>query len=1423
MIGYLRFVLRRRFAREPATSLLTVAGVALGAGSVVTVQVLTEGAVAAFDATVELLAGDADALVLGHGGKVDESLYPVVLGTEGVAWASPLLEGSVVARQAGEQDLRRRVPLYGVDLLSPVDGPLHPSSAGESPRSTPADGVQTPDRAHASSSDLLRAAASADLARTLGVGVGDTVEVARGPAWAPVALDRVLDATSLASAQGPLLIMDIADAQNTLGGADWISRVNVRFRPDVPADTVRRRLASRLDGRALVSSPGGQRAEARRLLSAFRVNLSALAFTSVFVGLFLVYGTTRASLARRRHETGLLRSLGATRSQVLGATLAEAGVLGVAGAALGVPLGYAVALANLDSVSGTVTDLYLLSAIRSLEVPPRVWLLALTGGVLGTIAGAAGPAAEVCLAPAADLLSDRRARVRWRSVSKTLWRAGWAVLALLLTWFAFGGHRWRHAGFVLAAGIMVWTALAAPAFVTGLCRLAGRSRGFGWRFALGGLPVRLHTSGVAVAGVAVAFAMLVGTTVMVGSFRDTFRAWLDATMQADVYVSGAAWTGATDQGGVHGDLLDQLRRLPGVAAVGRLRGFHGYADDLPVALRGIDARPIGTTGAPGATGMRYRDRMLLKEGDSETVVAELADGAVAVSEPLARRAGVGRGDSILVRTTSGAVRAAVAGVYYQYGTDRGSVSMDLATMETWFGPGAPHGVAIYLDRDRRAGAGSDGSSERARATTGTSNGASAGDGAGTSNGASAGDGAGTGNGASAGDGASVGGAQASVVQAVRQAAAPYPVVVRTHGALRADALRVFDQTFAVTLLLQAMALAVAAAGVALSLLVMAREEAWDTATCRALGATRGQVFRFHLGKGAGLAGIGGVLGAAGGGGLAAVLIYVTNRAYFGWTVQFGVPAFSLAQQCAFLLLTAVAASWWPAFRASGGGGAGARRSAMAAAVAALALAACSPPPESDSDPPGGPSALPDAVAEGWLAADPNYSWSFPDDHGPHFGYKTEWWYFTGVLSARPLAATGRPMSDVDAGASSDGDSGEGAPERDGKLREQVESSRGHVEIPRELGYQFTIFKIGLRPPGPDRDAHLPTSAPASRSRWTASSLLLGHMAVSDPAGDTHVFSEVLYRAGLLAPGEPTPTADPGSTADPTASADPSSTADPTPSSRPSSNPAALAGGPLLAGFGAAFGASGNASRVPIAWSRGPPGTSSPWRLDLQGAGFAIAGADDAAELALSLVVRPTRPVVFQGPNGYSRKSAEPGRASMYYSRPRLATTGTVQLGAMRYAVAGASWMDHEFSSEPLAPEQVGWDWLSLRMNNGVDVTVFQLRRSDGRTDYQAATLATSSDPPRHLPREEWSMAPGATWTSPATGATYPVEWTVALPGRIGRIVVRAAFSSQENVSLRVANLHYWEGMVRAFGPDGLQVGQGYLEMTGYGEGSRPAL
>ncbi len=870
MTGYLRSVLRHRLATELSLGLVAVGGIAVGTGSVVTVQILTAGAISAFDRTVDLVSGDADAVVLGHGGKLDEELYPVVLATEGVAAATPVLETTLLVRapapnpDAKAPDLHapapfRRVQLYGLDLLSSPEIPryLAGSDAQAAGRQSGSFGAIPDSPPHITS--LGDAAISGGLARELGLQAGDSMEIGYGPARTSLIVSRVLT-DQAGPGGGPALVMDMHAAQEALGGAEWITRINVRFRSGYAPQEVLARLADNLDGGALLSSPEEQRREAERLLASFRTNLSALSFISVFVGLFLVYGTTRASLIRRREEMGVLRSLGATRSQVLVVVLAEAGVLGLLGAALGVPLGFLAAQANLESVSGTVTDLYLLSAIQNLEVPGSVWILAVVGGLVGTLVGAAGPAAEVCLTPVTALLTEQRVRGRWRAWAKWLWRGGWLLLAVLLAWFAAGGRRWQHAGFVVAGGIMVWTALVTPKFVSALCGRVN-PRGFGWRFALRSLSVRVHTSGVAVAGVAIAVGTLVGITVMVGSFRDTFTTWLNRTVRADVYLSAAAWRGEADSGGIGGNLASELRKLSGVAFVDRLRGFGGYAAGLPVALRGVD---FGLSALNG--------RYSFLDGDPGAIAGKVRAGSVVVSEPLARRTGLWEGDFVPVLTKTGPVNAEIAGVYYEYGSERGSLAMDLATMDRWFGPGDPHALAVYLAPGIDAEAGA---------------------------------------------------------TVVRQAASSYPVTIRTNRSLRENAVRVFDQTFAVTLLLQGMALAMAAAGVALSLLVMAREESRETAVYRALGATRRQVFRFFLGRGIGLASLGGLLGLVGGAGLALTLVYVTNRAYFGWTVQFGIPTFNLLQQGATLALTAVAASWLPALRASSDGAAEARYRAPA--------------------------------------------------------------------------------------------------------------------------------------------------------------------------------------------------------------------------------------------------------------------------------------------------------------------------------------------------------------------------------------------------------------------------------------------------------------------------------------------------------------
>lgn len=842
MKGYLRAVLRHRVARELSLTVLAVGGVAAGSGSLVAVHVLVSGAMSAFDASVDLVSGRADAVILGRGGKLDESLYPSVLAVRGIAYSEPVLEATVVLPDSGTAP--GRLPLYGLDLLSATDVPL--LSAGS-----------------ARLDDFLASPAAAitdDLARELGIGLGDSLRVAsRGPP-AFVRVFRILDQADRAPGSGPMLVMDIAAAQRLVGSPGWITRINVGFRSGYAPEEVHGRLAAALEGRALLSTPDEQRAEARQLISAFRVNLSALALVSAFVGVFLVYGTMRASLMRRRKEMGVLRSLGATRGQILRSVLAEAAALGAVGSGLGVALGYGAALANLDSVSGTVTDLYLLSAIRTLELPATIWVLALAGGVIGTVAGAAGPAAEVCMAPVSDLLSEKPLRARWRGIATWMWRGSMALLAALLLWYFAIGQPWQHAGFILAAGLMACAAMASPIVVASVCgRL--RVQRFGWPFALRSLTLRLHTSAVAVAGVGIAFGVLVGITVMVGSFRDTFRAWLNDTMRADIYLSSATWSGASDQGSIVPSLTSQIAELPSVATIDPLRGFHGTADGLPVWIQGVE---FGRAAPP--------ERYAFLSGDPLEIAAAVRGGGVIVSEPLARHSGLWTGDSLTVETESGPVRARIAGVYYQYGSARGSLSMDLATMETWYGPGGPHALAVYL----QSTSGSLGASE-------------------------------------------LGMNADFAMERIRQIAAPYPVLVRSNHTLHDTALGIFDQTFAVTLLLQGMALVVAGAGVALSLLIMAHEEARETGVYRALGATRGQLFRYFLGKGVGLAGLGGILGIASGAGLAVTLIYVINRAYFGWTVQLNVPVANLLQQGATLMLTAAAASWLPALWASAGG------------------------------------------------------------------------------------------------------------------------------------------------------------------------------------------------------------------------------------------------------------------------------------------------------------------------------------------------------------------------------------------------------------------------------------------------------------------------------------------------------------------------
>ena len=330
--------------------------------------------------------------------------------------------------------------------------------------------------------------------------------------------------------------------------------------------------------------------------------------------------------------------------------------------------------------------------------------------------------------------------------------------------------------------------------------------------------------------------------------------------------------------------------------------------------------------------------------------------------------------------------------------------------------------------------------------------------------------------------------------------------------------------------------------------------------------------------------------------------------------------------------------------------------------------------------------------------------TFPADHGPHPGYKTEWWYVTGTLTG-PDA--------------------------------------------QPYGYELTIFRLGLAPPDAD-------SAPTASGGWRTNQLYMAHFAVTNGADETFHAFERFQRGG-----------------------------------------AGLAG------------ARADPFRVWLDnWSMtGSEDSPFPMQLQVQEEGIGI-----------DLTLRPAKPRVLQGDRGLSQKGPGSGNASYYYSYTRLDTDGTLALNGDTLSVTGASWMDREWSTSALGPEQEGWDWFSLQLDDGRDLMYYQLRRTDGSpSEFSEGVIVDPDGGTQRLDRSDVSIEVLDTWTSPDGAHTYPVEWRLRVPGENIDLEITSLIPNQElDVSVR-----YWEGAVRI---EGSAAGRGYVEMTGYGDSpGSPAL
>jgi putative ABC transport system permease protein len=825
---------RHYLRRHPWLLSLSILGVALGVAVVVAVDLANESARRGFLLSVEALSGRATHEIVGGPRGLPEVVYRNLRVKQGVRLSAPVVEG--YARTAGPAG--QTFKILGIDPFA--EGHFRALIGARESR------VDVTRLLTQSASVLLTPGA----ARRLGLGRGDTLKLRIGSAWRRVTIVGLLAVPDPVAQQAfdSVLVTDIATAQELLNMVGRLSRIDLIIGEN-RGDLMRRVRA--------VLPPGAQivRAAHRsqvldQMTRAFRVNLTALSLLALMVGMFLIYNIMTFTVVQRRVLIGTLRALGVTRRQLYVLVIVEALVIGLIGTAIGTTLGVLLAKGLVGRVVQTINDLYFVLSVTSITLVPASFFKGIALGLGATVVAALAPAWEATRTEVAAVL--RRSTIETRSRRRAYLAAVYGTaLAVVASAILLVPSRSLLLSYTGLFAVMIAFALLVPLLTLALMRLCrpimGRIFGVIGEMAAGAVAAKLSRTGTAIAALAVAVSATIGVGIMIDSFRQSFIDWLTLTLRADVYVTAPVIETAPAAATLDPALVARLAALPGVSAISTLRRVRLDGPGGGV----VQLRVLHTTA-------RHFEALQFKRGNARDAWKALQDSdAVIVSEPYAYHHRLRLGDKITLRTDDGVRAFGVAGIYYDYGSDEGRVTISRRIYERYWRDRAITSIALYAAHLTDIN---------------------------------------------------------DLLTRVRAAAGAEQVLIRSNRALRRASLEVFDRTFAITAILRLLATVVAFIGVLSALMALQLERGRELAVLRAIGLTPRQVWRLVTTE-TGLMGLtSGLLALPLGIGLALALILVINRRAFGWSLQVSIEPTLLLEGLALALVAALLAGLYPALR-----------------------------------------------------------------------------------------------------------------------------------------------------------------------------------------------------------------------------------------------------------------------------------------------------------------------------------------------------------------------------------------------------------------------------------------------------------------------------------------------------------------------------
>jgi putative ABC transport system permease protein len=680
----------RYLLRHPWQSALMILGITLGVAVVVAIDLANASASKAFDLSTEAVSGKATHQIVGGPNGLDERLYADLVQSGLNANLAPVISEYVYVPDLGSNLFQ----LLGLDPFAdaPFRNYLGDSRSGQNrqPIGNLVDFLTTPGAILISSGVAERSGLDNCLLESDACALSMEVSGEEKP----VSVVGFLQPTDDLShrALDSLILADIATAQELTGRSGTIDRIDVLI-PQDEREATEAQIKALLPTSVRLIPVEARSGTITEMTTAFRVNLTALSLLALVVGLFLIYNTMTFSVVQRRSLFGTLRCLGVTRREVFILVVSEALAAGMIGAVLGIILGTILGQGAVRLVTQTINDLFFVVTVRGIQIPITSLIKGGLLGILATILSAIPPAWEAASVQPRVALSRSGLE---RKAQRAVYLAAVGGVLLLIT--GIGAlllpSRNLALSFIATFAVIIGFAMEAPLVTILLMKASTPSLGKVWG-SLGRMAPRdvvnsLSRTSVAVAALMVAVSVTIGVSLMVSSFRYTVVAWLEQTLQGDIYISAPSLTSTQTSAPLDPRVIAHIENWAGTDQFYTLRSVNV---DSPQGITHI--------AAASNTVMSSDRDFLATSVPIANIPAQLDSGSVIISEPYANRMGISNpGGTIYLYTNAGVQEFPVIGIYYDYSSTQGTVLMSLDTYRNFWQDETVTAAAIKLTPDK---------------------------------------------------------------------------------------------------------------------------------------------------------------------------------------------------------------------------------------------------------------------------------------------------------------------------------------------------------------------------------------------------------------------------------------------------------------------------------------------------------------------------------------------------------------------------------------------------------------------------------------------------------------------------------------------------------------------------------------------------